>query len=125
VDKRSVHHGDRIRRDTSCIRRPGLLSSTAALLPHGSPDATSQAVTRIFRMRFPRTLGPLGRAHLPIRLFTLGAIGTMHTPSPRYIDVDQWTGAHDASMRRGRREQQRGSGRWRRSGYGIDDVAFG
>jgi hypothetical protein len=38
---------------------------------------------------------------LLIKVYTLGETGNMHTPSLRYVDLDQWTGAHDASMPRG------------------------
>ncbi len=121
-----MHYGDRIRRGAICIRlekdpacfpplppyfriarrTPGRMVRT---ITHGLArdvnSETSQAATLIFHFRFPRTLGPLTRPHLAVRprlkLFTLGAIGNMHTPSPRYIDVDQRTGAHDASMRGG------------------------
>src|SRR5664279_2207893 len=55
----------------------------------------SQTVTRISHPLFPRSLGPF-----TVKLFTLYAIRNNAHAFPRYIDVDQRTGAHDASMRR-------------------------
>lgn len=66
---------------------------------------TTQAVTLILRWRFLRTLGPLASLYLVTRArlgpFTLGDAAYMQQPFPRYIDLDQWTGAYGSSMRRG------------------------